>query len=93
MDKFDIIFFGFIFGGLALYIIAGVIRMAVDPEYERKVKDEAARQRAEKRRKRKYYYSWTDEDDATDMYGNPLHPDRYRRTKEKEWKEWLRMQD
>ena len=60
MDKFDIIFFGFIFGGLALYIIAGMIRMAVDPEYERKVKDEAARQRAERKKGKKSsaYHDW-----------------------------------
>lgn len=60
MDKSDFIFFGILFGAYVLYIIAGVVRMFFDPEYDRKVRDEAARLRAESKKGKKVskYHDW-----------------------------------
>lgn len=67
-----------------LYIIYGVIRMAIDTEYRDKVEREAYRQK--NRRRRPHHI----DPDATDMFGNYIHPKLHEKKQRREFNKWMR---
>lgn len=86
MTETDIKIIGALVGMFAIYFLYSTIRMLVDPEYNKRIQEQATK---EKQRRNRHKRSKTHDPLDTDMFGNPIYPDEYKKAKNKEWNEFL----